>query len=62
VNITGNGMNYPCGFYPGPGVEGDRIEFLCKDGAIGDTVTITLQSKDERNIINLCEVEVYGHP
>ncbi|XP_056001777.1 uncharacterized protein LOC125667550 [Ostrea edulis] len=63
VNVTGNEINHLCGFYPGPGGNGDQLLFLCKNGIIGDTVTITIQAKEgQTEILNLCEVEVFAHP
>lgn len=63
VNVTGNGINHLCAFYPGPAATGDRTLFVCKGGIIGDTVTITIQAKEgQTEMLNLCEVEVYAYP
>ncbi|XP_062603286.1 uncharacterized protein LOC134265058 [Saccostrea cucullata] len=46
VDITENGHNVSCGFYPGPAVTGDRILFLCEKDTRGNGVTISILSKD----------------
>ncbi|XP_062606407.1 fucolectin-like [Saccostrea cucullata] len=60
INVTQNGENYPCGFYPGPAQSGDRILFLCESGSTGNGVTISILSNGHPGILAVCEVEVYN--
>ncbi|XP_061195230.1 fucolectin-like [Saccostrea echinata] len=62
INVTENGRNNPCGFYPGPAESGDRILFLCEPGTRGIDVTISLLPNGQPIFFGLCEVEVYGQP
>jgi hypothetical protein len=63
VTIIGQGRNYPCGFFPGPAVTGDRIVILCMNGAIGSSVKIQIVSKEgQMDTLTFCEVEVFSGP
>ncbi|XP_061195228.1 uncharacterized protein LOC133203466 [Saccostrea echinata] len=61
VNEPESARNFPCGFYPGPAINGDRILFLCENGAKGESVTIIINSKNgQESVLHVCEVEVFG--
>jgi hypothetical protein len=61
IDIIGNGANHPCGYYPGPGGTGDRIEVLCRNGAVGDSMKMQILSKGRQSdALSICEVEVYA--
>ncbi|XP_052683554.1 fucolectin-1-like [Crassostrea angulata] len=61
VTYNNNGVTGICGFYPGLlSRNGDRILFFCPPEAHATSVKLQIQSKpDQRNMLNLCEVEVY---
>jgi hypothetical protein len=63
VYVIDQGRNYPCGFYPGPADNGDRIVIPCRNGAFGSSVKIHIVSKEgQLDVIHVCEVEVYSEP
>ena len=48
-----------CGNYSGPGSNGERIVIDCMEAIESKYVTLQLMT-DEKTILNLAEVEVYG--
>lgn len=62
VNITDETMNrtHECGGkYPGPTGNRDVILFLCPPGTRGNSITV--KKIKISFLMNLCEVEAYGH-
>ncbi|XP_062606400.1 pentraxin fusion protein-like [Saccostrea cucullata] len=62
VNVTENGQNTPCGFYPGPAESKDRILFLCENDTRGDGIIISIVRNEQPVFLGVCEVEVFGQP
>ncbi|XP_062606399.1 fucolectin-like isoform X2 [Saccostrea cucullata] len=61
VNEPESVRNFSCGFFPGPAVNGDRILFLCENGAVGESVTIMMNYRNgKKSYLHVCEVEVFG--
>lgn len=58
VSTDKDGHSEMCGFFPGPGHNGQVIEINCPSQIQGRYVKITMLS---RNYLHLCEVEVYSH-
>ncbi|XP_062616011.1 fucolectin-6-like [Saccostrea cucullata] len=61
VNEPQSVQKFSCGFFPGPASNGDRILFLCENGAVGESVTIIMNDRNgQKSILHVCEVEVFG--